>query len=250
MQHQPQGYAAAGFDRRFGETAIAGNFLHRLWRILPKQVRAHFWARWDHLIPYQKMVYKGKVLSHGYDRTFAYRVLFPSAPAGKTILDVGCHTGFYCLMAASEDAEYCMGIDIEPSRIKKGQLLIEREGIANVHLVAVDAFQYEPGRRFDIVLCLNVLQHVGTIERLDQLLNKLYSLAERQLLLIVPLPDTPAVAYEHAIRGKVNYLLVSGEYFEKRYPADSVCVVALDSSYYRRNRAAIFISKAGPLPTA
>jgi SAM-dependent methyltransferase len=249
MERHP-GHAVAECDRQFGQTPIAGNIVRRLWRIIPKRVRARFWAQWGHLIPYQKMVCKGKVLSPGYDRTFTYRLLFPSAPTGKTILDVGCHTGSYCLMAASEGAEYCMGIDIEPSRIKKGQLLIEREGIANVHLVAVDAFQYEPVRRFDIVLCLNVLQHVGTIERLDQLLNKLYSLAERQLLLIVPLPDTPAVAYEHAIRGKINYLLVSGEYFEQRYPADSVRVVALDASYYGPNRAAIFITKTGPPPTA
>jgi SAM-dependent methyltransferase len=229
--------------------AVARKIANRLWRIIPKRLRAHLWARWD-WIPYQKMVFKGKVLSPGYDRTLAYRVLFPSAPANKTILDVGCHTGFYCLMAASEGAEYCMGIDAEPSRIKKGQLLIEREGIANVDLMAADAFQYEPARRFDIVLCLNVLQHLGTIERLDQLLNKLYSLAERQLFLIVPLPDMPAVAYELAIRDKINYVLLSGQYFEQRYQGDSVCVVPLDASYYGPNRAAILITKAGPPPAA
>ena len=249
MQRQFQANVVSGCEQPW-KMGIVGKIVHRLWRIIPTRVRAQFWKRSGNLIPYQKMVYKGKVLSHGYDRTSAYRVLFPSAPAGKTILDVGCHTGFYCLMAASEGAEYCRGIDIEPSRIRKGQLLIEREKLVGIDLVAADALRYEPARRFDIVLCLNLLQHLGTIERVDQLLSKLYSLADRQLILIVPLPDTPAVAYEYAVRGKINYLLVSGRYFEQRYPRDFVRTLPLDASYYGPNRAAIFIAKTNTSSTA
>jgi cyclopropane fatty-acyl-phospholipid synthase-like methyltransferase len=189
------------------------------------------------------MIYKGKVLARGYDRTLAYRVLFPSAPVGKTILDVGCHTGFYCLMAASEGAEYCMGIDVERSRIEKGRMLTKKENITNVELVAADIFKYEPPQRFDIVLCLNVLQHVGTLDRAEQLLNKLYSLAKAQLILIVPLPDTPTVTCEYALRGNVKYLLLSEGFFKNKFLEDCIRLVHLDSSCYGANRAAFVVSK-------
>jgi 2-polyprenyl-3-methyl-5-hydroxy-6-metoxy-1,4-benzoquinol methylase len=218
-------------------------FARRLWRMIPEQLRVRFWSRWGNVVPYQKMIYKGKVLAWGHDRTPAYRVIFPSAPTGKTILDVGCHTGFYCLMAASEGAEYCEGIDIEQRRINNARLLTKKVGITNVTFIAADIFEYEPARRFDVVLCLNLLQHMGTSDRANQLLDKLYSLAKTQLILIVPLPDAPMVTCEYAVRNKITYLLLSKEYFKNKYSKDCTLCLPLDPSYYGANRAAIIISK-------
>lgn len=215
-----------------------------LWRMLPPAVRSRFWGYFDSAVPYQKIIYKGKVLMRGHDRTSAYQVLFPSPPIGKTILDVGCHTGFFCFMAASNGGEYCMGIDIERSRIRKGQALAAKAGVTNIELIAADIFKYEPRRRFDVVLCLNLLQHTGTLDRANQLLDKLYLLADARLALIVPLPDTPGMMVEYAIRGKIKYLLLSEQYFRNRYQADDVRCIPI--ACYGLNRAAILINKAAP----
>jgi len=107
-----------------------------LWRLLPQPCRYQFWIWWSNVLPYQKIVYRGKVLQWGRDRTRVYRAVFPRAPVGKTILDVGCHTGFYCFMAASEGAKYCLGIDHSVSRIEKGMALIAKEGITNIELTS------------------------------------------------------------------------------------------------------------------
>src|SRR5215469_15807753 len=85
----------------------------RLWRLIPAGVREGVWARFGYIVPYQKVIYQGRVLSRGTDRTETYDLLFPTPPTGKTVLDVGCHIGFYCFQACSDGARYCLGIDID-----------------------------------------------------------------------------------------------------------------------------------------
>jgi len=214
----------------------------RIWRLFPRAPRVRFWVWWGNIFPYQKITYKGKVLSWGRDRTAAYELLFPTAPLGKTILDVGCHTGFYCFEAASRGAKYCLGIDMDERRIAKGRVLVLQEEISNIDLVAADVRQYEFQRPFDIVLCLNLLQHMGTIDRIDELLTHLHQVAIERLILIVPLTTAPKLAYEYAFRDNIPYVLLSEKYFRARY-GENVQVLTLPSFCYGPNRAAVIVNK-------
>src|SRR5438270_13420841 len=92
-----------------------------MWRQLPVSFRARVWEAWSGVIPYQRLSYRGKLLAWGTDRTEAYRLLFTDPPAGKSILDVGCHVGFYCFQAASHGAAYCLGVDRDGLRIAKAR---------------------------------------------------------------------------------------------------------------------------------
>lgn len=217
-------------------------FARRLWRLLPTPVRFRFWAWWGSIFPYQRITYKGRVLAWGRDRTATFVLLFPAAPVGESILDVGCHTGFYCFEAASRGAKYCLGIDIDRGRIAKGRALIKKERIRDIDLVAADVRQYDFYRPFDTVLCLNLLQHMTTIDKVEILLTRLDRVAQERLILIVPVTTTPHLVYEHALRDNIPYLLLSEEYFGRRY-GSGIHVVHLPHSCYGPNRIAVTVTK-------
>jgi hypothetical protein len=217
-------------------------FARKLWRLFFKSVRIRFWKWWGSIFPYQRLTYKGKILAWGRDRAATYRLLFPTAPFGKTILDVGCHRGFYCFQAASEGAKYCLGIDIDPGRIGKGQALIQQERIPNIDLVAADIHRYNFNCSYDITLCLNLLQHLKTIDRVEELLTRLHQVATERLILVVPLTTTPGLSYEYALCDNMPYVLLSKQFFQKKY-GEGVHVLDLPPFDYGPNRAAVIINK-------
>ena len=74
-------------------SAIKG-WMRTAWHILPSNIRLLFWKARGRCVPYQSIIFGGRVLLHGTDRGGAYRLIFPSPPIGKTVLDVGCHLWF------------------------------------------------------------------------------------------------------------------------------------------------------------
>ncbi len=75
----------------------------------------------------------------------------------KSILDVGCNTGFFLQEAFHRGATRLVGIDNDPDIIK---LAIEITGIMDIgplEFQHVPAINYSPPQTFDIVLMLNVL---------------------------------------------------------------------------------------------
>ena len=219
------------FSRKTGKSA---------WRLLPSTLRKSVWDVWSRIQPYQRIAYRNKTLAWGKDRAAAYRFLFPEPPKGKTILDIGCHTGFYCFQASSEGAEFCLGIDIDRKRISKGRRLAVKEGIPNIQLIAADIRLYEIEKSFDILICLNVLQHMKDIESVDGLLDKLNKLVTERLMLIVPMTKKREISYEHELRGKVPYLLLSERYFYLKYRGNAR-VLPLPADCYGPGRALVIV---------
>jgi len=62
------------------------------------------------------------------------------------------------------------------------------------------------------------------------------------LLLVVPFTERSGAEYEREIRGKVPYLLLSREYFARRY-SDAFQFTPLPTFCYGPNRAMVRISK-------
>ena len=210
----------------------------RLWQGLPIRLRAQAWNLWGRIIPYQRIVYHGKTLSWGIDRYLPYRLLFPDPPAGRSILDAGCHRGFYCFQAASEGAQCCLGIDADADRIAKARALARRYAIPNLEFRAADLSTCAIEDRFDVVLCLNVLHHLSGIEQAGRVLRKLWAVADERLILIAPLATRPGVLYEYEFRGRVRYLLLSREYFTRQFGA-AVEIADLPRQCYGDGRAVI-----------
>lgn len=214
-----------------------------VWRLPPVRARVRFWLWWGSIFPYQRIIYRNRVLAWGRDRRAAYRVVFPEPPIGKTVLYVGCHVGSYCFMAASEGAELCLGIDIVSSRVRKGNTLARKQRIQNVEFVAADTFDCELSTTFDVVICLNLLHHTKTIDRANLLIDKLYSVARERLTFIVVLTSSPLATYECVTNDEVEYIYISERHFESKYGRECLQVIPIAPELYGPNRAAITVYK-------
>ena len=194
-------------------------------------------------MPYQSVIINGRTVLRGTDRTETYRLIFPSPPIGKSILDMGCHSGFYCFMAASEGAKNCLGVDIDTEHLSRAIRVLRKYKIANVQFINEDALNCSFPRAFDIVLCLNVLQHLRTTCRVDALVEALLDAANGEVALIFPTTRKPEQLYANEnIEGK-PYLLLSVNYLAERFRPFEVSHIQLAPHLYGPNRVLARIAK-------
>jgi 2-polyprenyl-3-methyl-5-hydroxy-6-metoxy-1,4-benzoquinol methylase len=96
--------------------------------------------------------------TRGKSRESTLNKIFPESLQGKTVADVGCNHGLFCLAAVERGASDVLGLDLMPDIIKRARLLAKSKGLAarfEVHDINRSVL---PGQ-FDYVLCLNVLHH-------------------------------------------------------------------------------------------
>ncbi len=81
--------------------------------------------------------------------------------AGRQVLDVGCGGGILAEAMARQGAEV-LGIDLATKSLKVAQLHALESGLANVAYreVAVEALAAERPASFDVVTCMEMLEHV------------------------------------------------------------------------------------------
>ena len=81
--------------------------------------------------------------------------------AGQQVLDVGCGGGILAEAMARQGAEV-LGIDLATKSLKVAQLHALESGLANVSYreVAVEALALERPASFDVVTCMEMLEHV------------------------------------------------------------------------------------------
>jgi len=81
--------------------------------------------------------------------------------AGKTVLDVGCGGGILAESMARRGADV-LGIDLSIKPLRVAQLHAMESGIDNLHYreVAVETLAAELPGQFDVVTCMEMLEHV------------------------------------------------------------------------------------------
>lgn len=80
--------------------------------------------------------------------------------AGKTVLDVGCGGGILSEAMAARGAQVT-GIDLGAANIEVAQLHLLESGLAvDYRCVAVEALAAEQPASFDVVTCMELLEHV------------------------------------------------------------------------------------------
>jgi 2-polyprenyl-3-methyl-5-hydroxy-6-metoxy-1,4-benzoquinol methylase len=130
---------------------------------------------------YQKVPLPFGLSTTGHDRSDTARLIFTDDMKGRSVLDVGSSLGFFSFEAESRGAFPVLGIDVHPESVRKARLLAEIKD-SKVQFETSDIEDIPPGRRFDVVLCLNVLHHLH-----DPLgaLNRLIDMTQERLILEV-----------------------------------------------------------------
>ena len=78
---------------------------------------------------------------------------------GKSVIDIGCNSGFYCLWAKQQGARKVVGVDLDEMRINQGKTLAAVQGLdIDFQVRALD--KATKLGRFDVVYCFAVLTEI------------------------------------------------------------------------------------------
>src|SRR5688500_9513534 len=123
--------------------------------------------------------YHSVALPHGLrtpgdDRTRVVEQILGTRVKGKSLLDVGTYYGLYPNEAVRRGATEAVGVEMHPGRFQIARRIAELNGNA-YSIMHGTAEELNFGRRFDIVLFLNVLHHVLDPIAVMRTLSKLCS---------------------------------------------------------------------------
>ena len=90
------------------------------------------------------------------------RQIGPAGVRGKRVLDVGCGGGILAEAIARRGAAAVLGIDLALKPLKVAQLHALEAGVENIDYreVAVEALAADQPAAFDVVTCMEMLEHV------------------------------------------------------------------------------------------
>ncbi|HEY0517308.1 MAG TPA: methyltransferase domain-containing protein [Solirubrobacteraceae bacterium] len=93
---------------------------------------------------------------------------------GRRVLDLGCSSGFWALQAIEAGADFVLGLDGRDTYIEQAKLVFEAKGIdpARYRFDQANVFEYDLQERFDVVLCLGLLNVVAKPVALFELISR------------------------------------------------------------------------------
>lgn len=120
----------------------------------------------------------------------------------NNILDIGCGSGAISLYLANKGINNILGIDISKKSIKMCTLSAEKIKLKNTRFEVMDFPNRVPRITFDIVLCLEVIEHLKN----DILaLDKIYKLLKPGGTLILSTPSSNAPLFKLGMTQKFDY---------------------------------------------
>ena len=122
---------------------------------------------------------------------------FGGSLAGRSILDLGCHSGFWTLRALEAGADFVLAVDGRPENVEQARFVLDASGVerSRYELAVRDVFDLDPDSlgRFDVVLCLGLLYHVC---RPFELLSLASALNDDVLVVDTALSTKPGAYFE------------------------------------------------------
>ena len=93
---------------------------------------------------------------------------------GRRVLDLGCNAGYWSLLAAEAQADFVLGIDAREVHIEQANLVFEAKGVdrSRYRFEQGNVFAHRIDERFDIALCLGLLDHVAKPVELFELMTR------------------------------------------------------------------------------
>lgn len=80
--------------------------------------------------------------------------------SGRSVLDLGCNAGLWSLHALQAGADFVLGVDVHRPYLEQAELVFAAKGLdrARYRFEQGDLFEHGFTRRFDVVLCLGVME--------------------------------------------------------------------------------------------
>lgn len=95
----------------------------------------------------------------------------PESLAGRTLLDIGCAEGFFCIQAAKRGAREAVGMDCRFTTLLCAAFLARRSGAAIAYKIGVFP-AHLPRTTFDVVLCLSVIHHLLSTKNVMEIFGR------------------------------------------------------------------------------
>jgi tRNA (mo5U34)-methyltransferase len=84
----------------------------------------------------------------------------PADLTGKSVLDIGCNAGFYCIAMKQRGAARVVGIDSDAGYLAQARFAAEMNQV-DIEFAQLDVYNVaQLGERFDVVLFMGVLYHL------------------------------------------------------------------------------------------
>jgi tRNA (mo5U34)-methyltransferase len=120
----------------------------------------------------------GEPVDHPRETWEVIQQCLPADLAGKTVLDVGCNGGFYCVEAKRRGARRVLGVDGQRQHVRQALFVRKVLGL-DLEFRRFSVYDLEPATvgRFNVTLALGLVYHlkhlVLALERLYEVTNEL-----------------------------------------------------------------------------
>jgi tRNA (mo5U34)-methyltransferase len=134
----------------------------------------------------------GEPVDHPHGSWQVIKHCLPGDLSGKSVLDVGCNAGFYCIQAKWRGAARVLGVDGQRQHIRQA-LLVRRVLGVDVEFRRMNVYELDPHAlgQFDITLALGLIYH---LKHLVLALENLFKVTREMLIIetaILPREHTP-----------------------------------------------------------
>tara|TARA_R110000824_G_scaffold164077_4_gene340098 strand:- start:6211 stop:6924 length:714 start_codon:yes stop_codon:yes gene_type:complete len=145
---------------------------------LLERVRALSHEEWNHYfeLPHGVRTRSSHIDSPGYCLNKWARlkpILEALGTKDKTVIDIGCSDGYFCIETSKLGAKHVFGTDIDQFRIDRANLVKEVLNVPNVSFEAISLYDSPADKKYDIALGLGLLHRVPDIEGCIEYLGKI-----------------------------------------------------------------------------
>jgi len=140
----------------------------------------------------------GQINRHQQRRDYFFAPLLELAGGtleGMRVLDLGCNAGLWSLNALQSGAEFVLGIDRHPPYVEQAELVFEAKGMdrGRYRFEAADIFDHRLQEKFDVVLCLGIMEVTAEPLRLFELFD---SAGAEIVVIDTVISHSPSAAFE------------------------------------------------------